>query len=238
MYGASDVGRVRKSNQDAFYCSPSQGIAVVADGIGGRKGGEIASRIVVDGMRKAIVEVPTLRPEEVGNFIIASIDQLNQDVIISGVNRGLAGMGTTLECLVFIDNQIHLAHVGDSRTLLFSQKHLWQLTIDHNVKNFVDRGWIDKSELGSESRQEALIKSVGLSPRCEIDLYCKKLEPGEIYLTCSDGLTSMVDPRRINQIINDNLDSLEKIPELLIAKANQNGGKDNVTVVISAVRSN
>jgi PPM family protein phosphatase len=237
MYGASDVGRVRKNNQDAFYCNATQGIAVVADGIGGRKGGEVASRMAVDGMRKAFLACDSLRHDEIANFLASTVDQINQDIIYAGEQRGLSGMGTTMECVMFVGDKIHIAHVGDSRTLLVYKSQLWQLTIDHNLKNFIDRGWIVRSEIGPKMREEALVKSLGLAPRCEIDIYNKQIREGELYVTCSDGLTSMVDHRKIAQLVTENVHQPEVIPELLIAKANQAGGRDNTTVVVTRIRA-
>ncbi len=235
IFGATDLGRVRKSNQDSFFCSSSQGIAVVADGIGGRKGGEVASRMAVEGMKKAIVECESLRHEEINPFLMNSIDRVNSEIINAGTNNGTPGMGTTLECLMFVGDKVHIAHVGDSRTYLFHKNHLWQLTIDHNLKTFVDRGWMVRSEISSKMKEEALVKSLGLTQRCEIDVYNKTLQEGEIYITCSDGLTSMVDNRKISTIIREQQANPERLPRLLIDEANAEGGRDNITVVVTRV---
>jgi protein phosphatase len=235
MFGASDLGRVRKSNQDAFYCSGSQGIALVADGIGGRKGGEVASKLAVEGMKKAIVECESLRHEEVNPFLVSAIDRINNEIISTGNTNGTPGMGTTLECLMFVGDKVHVAHVGDSRTYLFYKNHLWQLTIDHNLKTFVDRGWMVRSEISPRMKEEALVKSLGLTARCEIDIYNKTIQDGEIYLTCSDGLSSMIDNRKMSTIIREQQANPERLPRLLIDEANAEGGRDNITVVVTRV---
>jgi len=238
MYGASDVGKVRKTNQDSFYCNALQGMAIVADGIGGRKGGEVASRIAVDGMRRAIVSCEQLRHEEINPFLVSAVDTVNSEIITSGNVKGLPGMGTTLECAMFVGDRVHLAHVGDSRTYLFYKGQFWQLTIDHNLKTFIDRGWMIKSEIAPKMmKEEALVKALGLTHRCEIDVYSKELKDGEIYLTCSDGLSSMVEMKRIASIMKEHSSKPESLPKYLIEEANRAGGKDNVTVVITTVQS-
>lgn len=236
MAGSTDIGRVRKMNQDSMFYDDVQGLAIVADGIGGRKGGEIASRMAVEGLRKAFLESDVIRHEEIKPFLTNSFDRINQKIIERGaedVER--AGMGTTLNCLMFVGDRLHIAHVGDSRTYMFHKGHLWQLTIDHSVKTFVERGWIPKSQVQQGMRDSALVRSLGLTQRCEMDLYEVPLRSGEIFLTCSDGLSGMVDDRRMAAIIRAHEDNIEKLPRALIAEANKNGGRDNITVVISQV---
>ncbi len=236
MAGSTDIGRVRKMNQDSLFFDEVQGLAIVADGIGGRKGGEIASRMAVEGLRQAFLESDVIRHEEIKPFLSSSLDQINQKIIERGneeVER--SGMGTTLNGLMFVGDRLHIAHVGDSRTYLFHKGHLWQLTIDHSVKVFVERGWIPKNQVQQGMRDSAIVRSLGLTPRCEVDLYEVPLKAGEIFLTCSDGLTGMVDDRKIAGIIRAHEDNIEKLPGLLIAEANRNGGRDNITVVVSRV---
>ncbi len=235
MFGATDVGRVRKANQDSFYYDEAHGFAVVADGIGGRKGGEIASKVAVEGMKKEFLDCDRLRHEEINPFLANAIDRVNQQILDRGTKENKPGMGTTINCLMFVGDRLHIAHVGDSRTYLYYKGHMWLLTLDHNLKMLLDRGWMQKQDLAPGAKEEALVRSLGLSDRCDVDVYDITIKKGEIFLTCSDGLSSMVDDRKIAQIIRENESNLTQLPSKLVSEANRRGGKDNITVVISQV---
>lgn len=237
MYGESDIGRVRKKNQDSVYFNGEQGIVVVADGIGGRKGGEVASQMAVRGLKKQFVECESLRHESIIPFLASSIDKVNQGIIEKGqTTPAIEGMGTTLNCLLFVGEKVYIAHMGDSRTYLYTKGQMWQMTVDHNVEVYVSRGWLPRETLQGRSKPGALVRALGLSPECEVDIYEKALHEGEIYVTCSDGLTGMVDDRKITAMIRENEKRLDVLPRLLIAEANRNGGKDNITVVVTEVQ--
>lgn len=238
MSGQTDVGRVRKNNQDALYYDAMQGIAVVADGIGGRKGGEVASQTAVDGLRKAFLDCDRLRHEEISPFLVTAVDQINQKIIQKGIASNLKGMGTTLNCLLFVSDRVYIAHVGDSRTYLYYKKGLWQLTIDHNIKMFVERGWMDPATLSSNTRDEALVRSLGLTERCEVDVYDMALKPGEVFITCSDGLSGMITDQKMAAIVHRYYDNLDAMSQALVDEANKCGGRDNVTVVCTKIGSN
>ncbi len=237
MIGATDIGRRRKSNQDSLYYDEPAGFGIVADGIGGRSGGEIASSMAVNGLRKAFIATDRIRHEEITPFLINTIDLMNSEILERGRREiEIAGMGTTLNCLMFVGDKLHLAHVGDSRTYMYYKKHLFQLTLDHSVGNFLQRGWLPKSALAAGAKEAALVRAMGLGERCDVDIYEVPLRPGQIFLTCSDGLSGMIDDRKINQLLSDNFQNFEKIPRVLIDAANQAGGKDNITVLISMVK--
>jgi serine/threonine protein phosphatase PrpC len=238
MAGGSDIGRVRKNNQDSFYFDAAHGVVIVADGIGGRKGGEIASKIAVDGMRDSFLESDVLRPEEIRPFLTSAVERVNQSVMSQGeIQSEYRGMGTTLNSVFFMADHAHIAHVGDSRTYLIERGGMWQLSIDHNIETFISRGWMKREDLAPGTRDSALVKSVGLTERCEVDLYSIKLREGQIFVTCSDGLTGMVGDRRILEVVKEHVSNLNRLPKALIDEANRNGGKDNITVVTAQVRS-
>jgi len=237
MIGATDIGRRRKNNQDSLYYDELASFGMVADGIGGRKGGDIASSMAVNGLRKAFMNSDRIRHEEVGPFLTSSIDRMNAEILERGRReQEILGMGTTLNCLMFVGEKLHIAHVGDSRTYLYYKKHLFQLTLDHSVGNFLERGWLPKSAVQTGAKEGALVRAMGLGERIDVDIYEILLKPGQMFLTCSDGLTGMVEDRRIAQIITENLDQFESLPKLLIDAANSSGGKDNITVLLSHVR--
>jgi len=237
MVGATDIGRKRKTNQDSIYFDEPQGLGIVADGIGGRKGGEIASSIAVNGLRKAFLNSDRIRHEEVNSFLVTAVDRINQEIIDRGNDETeIAGMGTTMNCVMFVGDKCHIAHIGDSRTYLWYDKHFFQLTLDHNVANFVERGWLPKATLPEGAKDSALVRAIGLTQRCEVDIQEMKLRKGQIFLTCSDGLTGMVEDRQIAKLITDHAHEFEKLPKILIDAANRGGGKDNITVLLSQVK--
>lgn len=237
MAGLTDIGRRRKNNQDSLYFDEPQGIGIVADGIGGRKGGALASAMIVEGLKRAFLESDRIRHEEINPFVTSAIDRINGEIIERGkYEEDTSGMGTTLNFLMFVGDKLHLAHIGDSRTYLYYREHMFQLTIDHNLQTFVERGWLPRSSMQPGMKMEALVRSIGLSQKCEPDVYQLDLRPGEILLTCSDGLTSMVSDKRIAQIIAQNERSIERLPQILVNEANAAGGKDNITVLVTQIR--
>lgn len=236
MGGATNIGKVRKNNQDYIYFDEDQGIVIVADGIGGRKAGAIASKMAVEGIQRAFVKSSYIQHEEITPFILSAIEKVNNEIInISTTQEDKAGMGTTLNFLIFGDNKLHIAHVGDSRTYLYYQNNLWQLTVDHNVQTYLERGWMNANNISNTIKKEALVKSLGQPKGEEVDIYEIELKDKEIFLTCSDGLTSMVKDKRILEIISQNIKNFNQIPKLLIDEANKNGGKDNISVVLSMI---
>lgn len=242
MAGVTDVGRRRKTNQDSLFFDEGHGLAVVADGIGGRKGGEIASTLVVEGMRDAFLATDVIRHDEITPFLASAVDTVNSNVFGFGkVNPGYEGLGSTMECLFFSGDMAYVAHVGDSRTYLYEQGHFFQLTIDHNVETFVERGMVNRAALvDPKVRGAALVKAIGLAPRCEMDIYKIKRRPGQVFLSCSDGLTAMIEDREIVRYLDGlgsttGASSLQDAAGKLLDAANQAGGRDNITVLLARV---
>lgn len=236
IFGMTDVGLKRSSNQDSIFYNTKKGVLVVADGIGGRLGGETASMIAVEGLKKSFDEWELMNSECIQDFLMDSLSQVNNLIITTGLNDStLRGMGTTVNCLVFIDRKVFIAHLGDSRTYLFYKDNLWQLTLDHNIKEYVKHGWLPEETLLVNKSPDALVRALGLSSQCEIDLYEKDLTTGEIYLTCSDGLSDMVSNHKIREILIHNRKHVDRIPNLLIEEAKKNGGIDNITIAITEI---
>ncbi len=236
MSGCSDVGRKRKNNQDSMYFDSVQGLVVVADGIGGKKGGEIASRIAVEGIRSDFLKTDYIRHEEIPVFLTNAVDRVNKDILhYTDQHPDKKGMGTTLNCLMFVSDTLYLAHLGDSRTYLFYKDNLWQLTLDHNVQTFLKRGWLNKDSVGNNPKESALVRSLGIPGGVEPDIYQLKIRPDEIFITCSDGLYGMVPDEAILSIVSKYSTNISGLAKILVAEANKNGGQDNVTVVVSKV---
>ena len=237
MAGATDIGRRRKGNQDSIFYDESRGLGIVADGIGGRKGGDIASSLAVNSIKKSFFAVESIRYGEINSFLVDAIDEANTSILARGeLEPEIAGMGTTLNCLAFVGNRLHLGHIGDSRSYLYQDGSIYQLTIDHNVGTFAARGWLRPGQLVPGSKNEALVKALGLGSTCEADIYELELKAGQVFISCSDGLTGMVSDSDIARIIRKNISNFASLPSLLIAAANAGGGVDNITVLVSEVR--
>jgi len=238
MYGGTDVGCVRSINQDYIIFDANHGFGIVADGIGGRPGGDIASRIVGESLAKIIESTDHIRFDEIASFMLSQVDKANAKVLQYGETyEKYSGLGTTLNFLYFIGDNLYIAHVGDSRTYVFYREHLFQLTVDHNLGTFIKRGLVQPSVLDNGGKAAALMRAVGLKKNLETDLLFKKVMEGEIFVTASDGLFDMVQDTTIRRIISEYQHRLDKLPERLIAEANKNGGKDNITVLVSEVAS-
>lgn len=236
---ASDIGRVRRENQDSFFVDDKFRIGIVCDGIGGRQGGKMASQIAVDTTIDALAknlphELKASDPLiEVG--VIQAVEKANSVIVDTGEkDENLNGMGTTIELLVFMDKHVFIAHVGDSRTYLFYANHLWQLTIDHNVETLVEQGMLDPVAL-TPSNRNSLVRALGIKKTTEVDVYQHELKNGEIFITASDGLFDMVEDEDICRLVFENHDNIQALPKILIDEANKNGGRDNITVMVSKV---
>jgi serine/threonine protein phosphatase PrpC len=246
MFGATDRGLVRASNQDAYFCNAEWGVAIVSDGMGGHKGGERASQLTIDGLRDAFESKTHINIEDVSAHLDETLQRINSDIHkLSHEDENLRGMGATVNYLHFAGGHIAIGHAGDSRTYLcraYSKADgrqrfaLWQLTIDHNVETFLERGIFiagrDVPEGPLTERQKSrLTRGMGVVANLKADLYCKKVEEGDVYLTCSDGLHGFVSDRDILQALVSG--PIGKAPERLIKRAMQAGAPDNVTVVVS-----
>ena len=245
MYGETDQGLVRSSNQDAFFFSKEYGVVIVSDGMGGHKGGEIASRLAVDGLRDAFLATSQILPENVGSFLDDVLRNINAEILRqSEENEKLRGMGATINYLQFACGMVAIGHAGDSRTYLLRtekkengeiQCHMWQLTIDHNVGTFVERGLLKlggKEKTLTDRQKSRLMRGMGVMADLKADLYTRQLQDGDILLTCSDGLHGYVSEDSIVQTICAG--PLSEAPQRLIALVKSAGAPDNVTVVVSA----
>lgn len=243
MFGASDVGLVRSSNQDSFFFSPEYGIAILSDGMGGHRGGKVASQMVVEGLKEAYISSNEILLEHVDAFLDETLRRINDQVFTeSAKNPSLRGMGATVNYLQFAAGTLSLGHAGDSRTYFIQGfqtptsklKHgMWQLTIDHNVGTFVERGLLRmpnaKQPLDKRQRSR-LMCGIGVSRDLAPDIYYFKLSGGEVFLTCSDGLHDVVPEREILKILASV--PIETAPKRLIEMAKKYGAPDNVTVII------
>lgn len=238
--GVSHVGMKRSENQDNFLVSPEMQLFVVADGMGGHKGGETASSLAVKAIGdyfKAALTGSQLEPgAKVKNAVIAA----NQAIQDRGNSEpGLQGMGTTTTALHFANAQLFIGQVGDSRSYLIHPHRIWQITRDHSlVQEKLRAGLITRAQLKTDKMKNVITRSVGFENEVEVDVYHMEVHPGDVFVACSDGLSGMVDDSEILQIIESCVyerHSVEMAAQRLIEAACNNGGDDNVTAIVVSV---
>lgn len=249
----SDIGRRRTQNQDRAGAFPQSGVLVVADGMGGHRGGEIASQITLDQIAKSLDQLPEKDWKDLPNFLTETVLRANSQVYQrSRMERELEGMGTTvtLACLYESDDKkrrLLLAHVGDSRAYYFSAKSalhqgFWQLTRDHSlVQEKLRAGMITRDQIKTDRMRNVIMRSVGYDSVVQVDLYDFELpeEEASILLLCSDGLSSLVNDEQIQAVIWDSYflqhENLARTAQRLVDLANELGGDDNVSVALARV---
>jgi len=233
----SDIGKAREMNQDSFYVSDvNDGIKlfILADGMGGYAGGEIASKLAVECTRSYICNnFPNIlkEKEEIMDLIRSSIEYANLRVHERAMeDEELKDMGTTLDVCILHGGRVYVGHVGDSRVYRIRKDIMRKLTTDHSyVEKLIQEGSITKEEAYNHPKKNMLMKALGCSSLVNPDVFCKGFLKDDILLMCSDGLTNMIQEDEIYQILLNNPDHPEK---KLIDKANQNGGLDNITTII------
>lgn len=235
----SDIGKTRKMNQDACASGefPDKTVwAVVCDGMGGAASGDIASttavRIISERITSSYRE--GMSSNSVRSLLFSAVEAANSVVYeMSQSNPEFSGMGTTVVASVIVDGTVYIAHAGDSRAYRIAKDSITQLTKDHSmVQVMVDRGQITPLEAKEHPKKNIITRAIGVEPTILIDFCEEKLSDGEILLICTDGLTNTVDDCEILQMSND-FDCFT-LSQKLIETANNNGGYDNITVVLIA----
>ena len=239
ILGKSDIGKAREMNQDSFYASEENDaikLFILADGMGGYKGGEIASKLAVVSAKNFITNnFPKIikEKEEILKLISDAIEYANFVVYEkSKESPEISDMGTTLDICLIYNNKVFIGHIGDSRVYRIRKNVIRKLTNDHSyVAQLVKEGKITKEEAYNHPRKNMLLKAIGCSSLVEPDVMYKGFIKDDILLMCSDGLTNMLRDEEIYQIL---LENPEKPVETLIKKANDAGGSDNITAIIVA----
>lgn len=231
----SDIGKVRESNQDAYATGEMpNGVAwaVVCDGMGGAAGGNVASETAVKIISEQITSAyrASMRSKSIKNLLVSAISAANISVFdLAQANAKLAGMGTTVVCALVTDGVAYIAHAGDSRAYLLHTE-LLQLTRDHSVvQEMVDTGRITPEDAKSHPSKNIITRALGILPEIRVDFCEQAMENADVLLLCTDGLTNFVENAEILQLAKNGAD--KNLPELLVEKALENGGGDNVTAV-------
>ena len=224
----TDIGSVREQNEDSLVVAPP--LFVVADGMGGHAAGEVASEIAVTTIQECAPEHADA--EDLG----AAVELANRDIIDAALSgRGREGMGTTCTACMLEENRLVIAQVGDSRAYLLHKGELTQLTRDHSLMaNMIEAGQITPEEARTHPNRSVITRALGNDPATTPDLYEINVESGDRLLVCSDGLTSMVEDPRIEELMNRQPDA-QKCATTLVNEAIAAGGADNVTVIVANV---
>jgi protein phosphatase len=238
-FSITDIGERRRINQDYVFSSENAigklpNLFIVADGMGGHNAGDYASRFCVDFFKQRIEESDIESPIA---SIEAALKETNDSLRKKAQEQpDLEGMGTTFVAATIFDKEMYVANIGDSRLYVIG-KDIKQITEDHSlVEAMVKTGELDRREARLHPNKNIITRAIGANDTVEPDFFEVYLEDGDTVLMCSDGLTNMLEDEAIERIIRDNKD-LEKAAETLVKCANQNGGKDNIAIVIiSSIR--
>lgn len=237
VFAKSDIGKAREINQDYYYISQDTDVPrlyILADGMGGYKGGEIASKLATDSVKKYInsnFNENLVEKEEILKLIGSAVEYANMVVYEKSKEiPELEGMGTTLEACLIYNNKAYIGHVGDSRIYRIRNGVIRKLTKDHSyVQQLVEDKKITREEAKTHPKKNMLTKALGCTPYAEPDLRARNFEKGDIFIMCSDGLTNMTDDNMICELI---IQDITTAADKLIELANASGGYDNITVII------
>lgn len=247
-FGLTDVGRVRPHNEDAILLDGALGLYAVADGMGGHKGGEYASRICLNTLKDYLLlatrgQAPLQGERQAGrsdnaNLLGSAVCFANRAVFEAGLsNPEWRGMGTTLVAMTVRDNRVSIAHVGDSRAYLLRRGRFEQLTQDHSwVEEQVRAGLMSRDEALFAKGRNVLTRAVGQQETVAVDLDELELQAGDCLLLCSDGLFGMVADEEIAALLGTS-SSAEAACRELVACANGRGGQDNISVVVVSLEA-
>lgn len=235
--GNTDVGRTRIANEDAFkYGVFDDGTAwaVVCDGMGGVHGGKVASSTAIEMVSKKICKCynPSMQISSVENLLLSAITTANCIVYDRGAgNSQLEGMGTTIVAVIIKNNEACIAHVGDSRAYKISDGSIKLITKDHSlVQEMLDMGQITQSEFEHHPRKNIITRAMGVEEKIEIEFNTVEFGKDDVLLLCSDGLSGLVDKEELLEIYNNS--EFSTLSDKYIEAANDNGGVDNITVVV------
>ena len=242
MCCATDIGTVRRTNQDSVAVFPELKLAVLADGMGGHNAGEVASELGVKSIREALADV--LRPDLLASNVLNFADALRESIIyandeiirVASERLECAGMGTTIVAALFHGERVIFGHVGDSRIYRYRDNALTQMTSDHSlIQEMLDNGFISEKEAQVSASRNLITRALGIADAVEVDIREDEAQKDDFYLLCSDGLTDLVVDEEIEQILVLYKEDPKTAVAELINFANEKGGKDNISVIIVSV---
>lgn len=239
--GKTDTGLQRDHNEDTVAWDETYDVIVLADGMGGHNAGEVASELAVENALAYIRGYPDqvgMSPETDCTAVARDAVFKANEAIFAQAGEDILkrGMGTTIVMAMFCGNQIVYAHVGDSRLYRLRGAQLEQLTKDHSLlQELIDSGVLTPEEAATSSNKNIITRALGLGAEVEVDVGSQPLCAGDCFLFCSDGLSDLVDDAAIGELLAAQDDDLEMAVTALIERANQNGGTDNISVILIRV---
>ena len=232
MAWGTDIGRIRTRNEDALKTFPEQGVAILSDGMGGHRAGDVASQMAVDIIAERLIEADnSITPDQ----MVASLEAANQSIRQKAFNEpNCQGMGATVVVVSFGEEQLLIAHAGDSRLYRFAGGRLQQLTEDHTLaQQYVREGLMNQNEADRWVGRNMLVKGLGIDSHVDPDINHEDLQPDCMYLLCSDGLTDAVSDDLIAATLRKHGGSMQEAVDRLIELANDNGGPDNISIILA-----
>jgi protein phosphatase len=241
--GKTDIGRKRKSNQDSFFLGKEQRLFIVADGMGGHNGGDIASQMAVkilpEFLSKEMQKLPDINPSDALAHAITETNLALKSY--SDSHTELVGMGTTVVSFFFKGQNVYIGNVGDSRAYLINNKKIFQLSCDHSlVQEKLNLGIYTREQAALDPQKNILVRTVGFDATLEPDIFSYKVIKNDIFLCCSDGVHGKVSDEDIIYLINEHIpdpsiatqEMADQVISALINLANENGGQDNSTAIL------
>lgn len=237
-YGVTDPGLVRSQNEDTFLVWTERRVFAVADGMGGQAAGELASQFFVQAVRKVFEERLPQGIEEVTQRVKKAFWEAHREILAHvSLHQEHQGMGCTAELLVLTPEIFCVGHIGDSRTYLFRGGNLYRLTKDHSlVQKQIEAGVLTEEEARRHPMRNVVLRALGVREDLALDLVRGEIEKDDLFLLCSDGLTDMIPDSLLRGYLYQASEDLAKLGNLLIEKAKQAGGKDNITVILVRVK--
>lgn len=246
VYGLTDVGRHRRKNEDAIDWDVALGLAMVADGMGGNRAGEIASATALRSIRtdlsRALGEPwrrdPRAGSRELRGALVVELVRRANQAVRRAANRDQerTGMGTTLALALFGTDFVTVAHVGDSRVYRWRAGTLKRLTTDHSmVQEMIDRGQLDAGQAARSRHRNVITRALGPARDVQVDVAHHALRPGDVYLLCTDGLTGMLPDRELADSLGAYASDMRAAARRFVELANARGGRDNISVVLMRI---
>lgn len=242
--GGSDIGRKRKTNQDSICLDHKHHFFAVADGMGGHNGGDIASQLAVKVMPEFLVQNISKEPQ---GLMKSMIQEVNRSILQKAEEQPeLHGMGTTLSAIYFHGQTLVIGNVGDSRVYMVNNHNIYQMTRDHSfVQEKLNMGIYTREEAVKDPQKNVLVRSVGFEADINVDVFNYRICKNDIFMICSDGLHGKVSDgdilHIIQQYINDpatcTMADVEGAVKELIQQANDNGGQDNISVIVAVAQA-
>lgn len=242
----TNVGLMREHNEDAIASDATMGLVILADGMGGYQAGEVASEMavlsIVAELKEAMLNFHANLTHDVreleAQLIIDAVNNANSAIFAASQNfPQCAGMGTTLVMGLFSNNRLLVGHIGDSRMYCLRRQILTQLTEDHSLlQEQINAGLLTYVQAKSAPNRNLVTRALGVDTEVELELNDYEVEINDVYLLCSDGLSDLLDDEIIQSTLNARLPSLTAAAEALVQLANDNGGKDNISVILVKVK--